>query len=332
MDSDSCFLAAAARGDTAAMSLLLSNTSDPAGMLYGKLSKKEVPDYAEGPSWFVNARSFPVVEAARGGYVDAVNLLLDHPQADVYTMLRQRCDFGFTAFLAAAQASEYNGGQFCNCQSSCGHTDVMRVLLRHPSADPDAMLADTTPCSPAGEEWGWSDCNVLALAASAGHVAVMRLVLDHPSSDVEHMLTHVSRDGAYPGGQTALGASAYFASGDGSEEHASCTPMLLLLRHKAAQKLFRVGTGKAAAADRDVIEFMHTLLTVDVPVVGRDECVRLLIELGSPLSGGRPGKEYPGPVMIRIIRELARERAELVRMPHLMHEAIVGLAFASRVV
>jgi hypothetical protein len=148
-------------------------------------------------------------------------------------MLRQRCDFGFTAFLVAAQASEYNGGQFCNCQSSCGHTDVMwSCCATHPpTLDLRWRTQHRVVCQ---EEWGGQTVRASSWLRSAGHVAVMRLVLTtlRPTSTV---LTHVSRDGAYPGPDGAR--VSVLASGDGSEEHASCTPMLLLLH--AAQKPFR---------------------------------------------------------------------------------------------
>jgi len=355
---ESCFCLAASRGDTAAMRRLLSKTADPAGMLYGKPFpgllywmlrdggwRLEVQvggwrpgnmirvggAWVRGADRLATRHSFPIVEAARGGHVDAVRLLLDHPHADAHTMLRQKCSGGYTALLAAAEGGGDVNRELCTCQapSTCGHTDVMRVLLSHPSCPAAMQLADRVRHQEDYCGVGPADENVLMLAANSGHTAVIKLVLEHPAADVGRLLSHVDATGC--DNHTALSYAALFAT-DGEwaapSGHASCAPLLLLLRHDASQQLFRLGTEEAKTAAHNVMESMEALLCVDNPVDGRDECVRLLLERGAPLS--RQEGLPLSPVMVRVIRELVRERAELVRTPHLIQEAIVGLAFTRR--
>ena len=62
------------------------------------------------------------------------------------------------------------------------------------------------------------------------------------------------------------------------------------------------------------------LFDVDQPNDARDECVRLLLELGA--GGYNPDS----PVMRRIIRD----RFALARAPQLLNEAVIGVAIARR--
>ncbi|KAG1665618.1 hypothetical protein FOA52_011449 [Chlamydomonas sp. UWO 241] len=99
-----------------------------------------------------------LLQAAWGGYGDAIRLLLNHPFADPAAMMMHTTKLGGNALTLAA----YNG-----------HVDAMRVLLDHPSADPAAMMMRATS----------NGATALTLAAYNGHVDAMRVLLYHLSPE-----------------------------------------------------------------------------------------------------------------------------------------------------
>ncbi|KAG1678622.1 hypothetical protein FOA52_012629 [Chlamydomonas sp. UWO 241] len=214
---------------------------------------------------------------------------------------------------------------------SC-RVDALRALLDHPSAA--AMLSHANS----------DGCTVLTNAAKAGHLDVMRLLLDHPAAmvvitngstvlmvSVENsqldvmrlLLDHPSAAAMLavrtPKGASALTVAAGVAAGS-STGHSSFAPLLLLLRR------VDLGPQPCAAEQAHMTKVLKTchghqkaLLNIDQPDAARDECVRLLLAWGAEgLSNTTVAK--------RIVRELA----QMAGVPHLINEAIVGLAAAQK--
>ena len=175
--------------------------------------------------------------------------------------------------------------------------DAMRLLLDHPSADPPAMLGDAFS---------------LKVVARGGHVDAMRLLLDHPSADRAAMLAVCASSARST--SALIGAAAFAARGYGPDAPSGdCKTLLFLLRCEAVEAQ---PSDAQEAHMRLVMERLKPLLEHDNPCGVRDECIRLLLARGA--GGYDPGS----PVMSRIIRELA----QLARAPHLINEAVMGMA------
>ncbi|KAG1652957.1 hypothetical protein FOA52_009231 [Chlamydomonas sp. UWO 241] len=125
------------------------------------------------------------------------------------------------------------------------------------------------------------------------------------------------------GGTSALTAAACFAASkpvpDESDPMRSCAPLLLLLRREAAE--LQPCDAQVAHVSR-VMEVLRQgprameLFEDDQSNGVRDECVRLLLELGAPYTSSRCES--------RIIRE----GLALAHVPQLINEAVVGMAVA----
>lgn len=269
--------------------------------------------------------------AAHNGDINAIQLLLDHPCANVAAMTAAisedglsalmlatfNCHAGAVKFLldhpntnarammAATSDSKMDGAMDWNVlmiAAESGHVDVIQVLLDHSCADVAAMTAAT-------DREGNS---ALMLAAINGHVGAMKLLLDHPRTDaVSMMATTVSY------GWTALVFAALYAiSTDISTTWAAllfllCHDSLLTLPHD----LLICQINRAMECLQD-----NGALNNNQPDTARDECVCLLLELGA-------NKYDPSSVvMSRIIKDHVR----YARLPQRINEAIVGMAHHMR--
>jgi hypothetical protein len=234
--------------------------------------------------------------------VAAMQRLLDHSTDPAAMILHTRRSdgpcAGFTALMWAAISSRM------------ASLDAMRLLLDHPSADPAAMLMH-------GDSNG-TELTALMITVLLGNVDAMRLLLDHPSADPAAMM--VVRG---PSGTSALKFAAMRAAGSLPyfRTPPSCAPLLLLLRRVAAEPQ---PSDDQQAHMSMVMEALRCdprkLLDDDKPDDARDECVRLLFVLGAR------GFDSNSPVVLRIIRE----SLQLASVPHLINEAVVGLAIARR--
>jgi hypothetical protein len=225
-----------------------------------------------------------------------MRVVLEHA-ADPAAMLVLRDSDGDTALALAAMN---------------GNVEAMRVLLDHPSADPAVMMM-------LGDGQGWI---AVMWAAVFGHLGAMRLLLDHPSADVAAMMAVRT-----PGGASVFTDAARFAAGSSPDIETaaarSCAPLLLLLRRVAVEPQ------PCAAQRAHMTMVMERLCTgprseemfgSDQPDDVRDECTRLLLERGACVA--RP----TSPVISRIVQEYV----QLARVPHLINEAVVGMAIARR--
>jgi hypothetical protein len=235
--------------------------------------------------------------------------------------------------------------------AAAGHTEVLRVLLDHPSADAPAMLVATDMYGTTAVMWAVRNGQVDALrvlldhpAADAaamlvatdmygatavmsavrnGQVDALRVLLEHPSADPAAML--VATDGH---GRTAVMLAAGFASG----QHAlwvmgtprSCAPLLFVLRRVAVEAQ---PSDDQQAHMTKVMEVLcqgplsNAMFDNDTPDEPRDESVRLLLERGASYYTMRRS-----PVISRIIRECV----QLASVPQRLHEAVVGVAIARK--
>ncbi|KAG1659659.1 hypothetical protein FOA52_007246 [Chlamydomonas sp. UWO 241] len=243
-----------------------------------------------------------LMHAAKIGRVQAMRVLLGHPSADAGVMMMH------TTFDGAMMMHATPGGDTALTSAAfCGHLDAMRMLLDHPSADAAAMMLHATT----------EGATALILAALFGHVDAVRLVLDQPTAPAAMMAVQSS------GGTSALTAAARFAAGepvpDDSDPPRSCAPLLLLLRREAAESQ-PCDTQQAHVSE--AMEVLRQgprseeLFEDDQPDGVRDECVRLLLELGAPYTNSACES--------RIIRE----GLALARVPQLINEAIVDMAVA----
>jgi hypothetical protein len=227
--------------------------------------------------------------------VEAMRLLIDHPSADAAAMMMLTANNGSNALMAAAQE---------------GRVEAMRLLIDHPSADAAGMMMHA-------DSDGYT---ALAYAAQEGHAAAMRLLIDHPSADAAAMIMHADSYGS-----TALSIAAGFAAGQPTVSPRapptrSCAPLLLLLRRVPVES--QPNDAQQAHVSK-VMEVLHggprsnVMFGSDQPDDVRDECIHLLLERGA---------SYPltrSPVVSRIIKEYV----QLARVPQLVNEAIVGVAF-----
>jgi hypothetical protein len=187
--------------------------------------------------------------------------------------------------------------------------DVMCLLFDHPSANAADMMMHK-------DSDGYT---ALTLSARFGHVDAMRLLLDHPSADAAAMIAVRT-----PGGSSALTAAADFAAR--SHRACACAPLLLLLRRVAAEP--QPCDDAQQAHMSKVMERLCTgarseqLFVDNEPDDARDDSIRLLLSLGA----NNIVPEMARPVLSRIIRE----HAQMVRVPHLINEAVVGMAAARK--
>ncbi|KAG1660652.1 hypothetical protein FOA52_008012 [Chlamydomonas sp. UWO 241] len=157
------------------------------------------------------------------------------------------------------------------------------------------------------------------LATKKGHVGGMRLLLDHPAADPAAMLMHTN---VY--GDTALTEAAKFAAGLPSYEgtpNPSCAPLLLLLsRVSAGPQPSNAQQAHMTKVMEALFQGLHSneMFDADQPDDARDDCIRLLLE-----SCAR-GFDLNSPVVSRIISEAFT----MARVPHLLNEAVVGVAIA----
>ncbi|KAG1658502.1 hypothetical protein FOA52_011968 [Chlamydomonas sp. UWO 241] len=256
--------------------------------------------------------------------IQVIRFLLDHPAAEPAAMLAATNHAGDTVLMTAATPNFPSEG-------------VIRLLLDHPAADPAAMLAASNH---AGEtaliQLGKNTIECTDLTG------IMLFLIDHPAADAAAMLAARSL-----AGKTVLTLMAeilqVYAESDMDNDAPVgddvCVNLLFLLRRfrqdVRAQEdvgVARLGGGQVAyLAEQQqdlaaVVASMELMLRADSnpPPMGRDESVRLLLELGAPFP--------PGPVVSRVIRcefekqkRLSIENDQLRRMPHLI-DAVVGLA------
>jgi len=260
-----------------------------------------------------------LMAAAAEGHVECMGLLLNHPSADAAAMMMLTTSSGVTALMAAAAHGRLrvvlqlsDGATALTFAAINGHVACTRLLLYHPSADAAAMMMLTTS----------SGVTALMAAAAHGHVECMGLLLNHPSADAAAMMKLKDFDGA-----SAFTSAAQFASqcGAGSSACTLCAPLLLLLRRVAKEP--QPSDDAEWAHMTKVMEALcrtspNKLFGDDKPDDARDECVRLLLERGA--SSIVP--EMARPVLSRIVRELA----QMARVPHLINEAVVGMAALKR--
>jgi hypothetical protein len=148
----------------------------------------------------------------------------------------------------------------------------------------------------------------------------MRILLDHPSADPAAMMAVRSTAGI-----SVFVAAAGCAAGVPTfgTSTRSCAPLLLLLR-RGVESQSCESTQQAHVSE--VMEALckgprsKELFDDDTPDDDRDECVRLLLEMGANSFDARR------PVFSRIIRELA----QMARVPQLINDAVVGMAFAKQ--
>ncbi|KAG1677358.1 hypothetical protein FOA52_010737 [Chlamydomonas sp. UWO 241] len=290
-------------------------------------------------------RENPVMLAAKGGHVEAVRTLLDHPAADVAGMLSSTGTSRFTALMLAAMGGHVEamrtlldhtsadaaammgnppgtgGWTALKKAATGGHVEAMRTLLDHPSADAAAMLLFA----------GNGAVTALMFAAKYGHMAAIRLLLDHPSADVAAMLSAID---IYELTAFMLSVMMRYARCGGyycDDPERSFAPLLLLLRRVAVDPP-QLSGDQVAHMSRVIVELCLVpeedegqeegragLFDDDQPDDARDECVRLLLELGAQC-----GVIADTPVVSRIIREVFT----MARVPQLLNEAVLGVAIA----
>ena len=237
----------------------------------------------------------PLMEAVLYDRRDAVTFLLDYPSTDEVLGAMLGIDGPGPSALALA------------VQYLDDDDEMTLMLLNHPRVKTTGIADDLLVH--ADDEYGFT---VLMIAAESGKLGTMQTLLNHPAARSEAMLAAIDILD-----QTVFEiviANIDLANEDPEAED-RYKNMSFLLRHVGMQltrhQLDRVMewiTGQIEVQDDD----------------DRDECVRLLLELGA---------SHPrGPFMERLVKELIRDRArlsreveELRRAPHLI-DAVVGLA------
>ena len=192
---------------------------------------------------------------------------------------------GLSALMLAVEANE---------------KEIVLTLLDHPRVDATEMLMQVNVY----------EGMTAPLYAASRSLVTLRLLLNHPAA-AKNMATLLATHDMF--GLTVLTRAAHFL--DQTTGVKDFTMLLFLLRHTDPRP-----TPAELSALMQTLE--DVLKVDDEPDVDRDECVRLLLQLGAS----------PSRVVSRILKDvfrenerLTREVEELRRAPHLI-DAVVGLA------
>jgi hypothetical protein len=190
--------------------------------------------------------------------------------------------------------------------------DMVRILLSDGRVDMPKLLSQV-------DEVGMT---AFMKASQQCDVDLMRLLLEHPNALSSASASLAARD--YEGNTPLMIVAATFQGYHAyTIEHQckACKAMAFLLRRK---DLFPTDLQVQDSRDlKAVIKWMRPVLDWDEPVECRDECVRLLINLGAP---------FMPPVVTRLYAEelkaeIERLTRQLESTNHVLFlDAVVGLA------